>query len=42
KRTRYLRKHGWKTVLRFTGSEICSNPDKVLRKIQNKIGSVSR
>lgn len=37
KRTSYLYRHGWKTVLRFSGSDINKNPDACVDKIERYI-----
>lgn len=38
RRTSYLRRHGWKSVIRFSGSEINRNPHACVSKIEKKIG----
>lgn len=38
KRTSYLYRHGYSSVLRFSGAEINNNPYDCVRKIDKKIG----
>jgi very-short-patch-repair endonuclease len=40
KRSAYLYKNGYRSVLRFTGSEIVKDPYGCVKKIEKKIGKV--
>lgn len=37
KRSAYLYKRGYRSVLRFSGSEIVKNPNECIKKIENKV-----
>jgi very-short-patch-repair endonuclease len=40
KRTSFLYRHGWKHVIRFSGSDINRNPDKCVDRIEKYIKKV--